>query len=46
MYVSVSSMDFHLQTGSPAIGKANPDYTPAFDHDGNARGSTPNLGAY
>ena len=46
MYFNRIGHDYHLQSGSPAIGKADPAYTPAYDHDGNARSSAPNLGAY
>jgi len=41
-----TTKDFHLQPGSPALGKSDPAYTPPFDKDGNARSSTPALGAY
>jgi hypothetical protein len=46
LFISVSGHDYRLQSGSPAIGKADPAYTPPYDHDGNARDSTPNLGAF
>jgi len=46
LYANRLSHDYHLQAGSPAIGKSDPSYTPAYDRDGNPRDSTPNLGAY
>jgi hypothetical protein len=41
-----SSKDFHLQAGSPALGKADPAYTPRFDKDGSPRPAAPALGAF
>ena len=38
--------DFHLQAGSPALGKADPAYTPRLDKDGNPRPAEPALGAF
>ncbi len=38
--------DFHLGAASVALAVADPAYAPAFDHDGNARGPTPDLGAF
>jgi hypothetical protein len=46
MYIDRLGFNFHLQAGSPAIGKSDPPYTPPYDHDSNARNSTPNLGAF
>jgi len=37
MYVDRTAKDFHLQTGSPALGKADPAYTPPYDKTGIAR---------
>jgi hypothetical protein len=45
-YADPSSRDFHLQAGSPALGKADPAYTPPFDKDGNPRPAAPALGAF
>jgi hypothetical protein len=39
------SKDFHLQAGSPALGKGDPAYTPPFDKDRNPRPAAPALGA-
>ena len=38
--------DFHLNSGSPAIGAADPSDFPATDRDGKARTGTPDAGAY
>jgi hypothetical protein len=38
--------DLNLQTGSPALGKAEPAYAPPFDINGTPRPSAPALGAY
>ena len=55
LYVSYANKNFHLQIGSPALGKADPAYTPPRDGDGNARAlyvdggsglSAPALGAF
>jgi hypothetical protein len=40
------SKDFHLQAGSPAIGKGDPAYTPPFDKNGSPRPAAPALGAF
>jgi hypothetical protein len=40
------SKDFHLQAGSPALGKGDPAYTPPFDKDRNPRPAAPALGAF
>ncbi len=40
----VSTSDFHLQSGSPAIGYGDPAYTPQTDYYGNQRSSA-DLGA-
>ena len=45
-YADPSSKDFHLQAGSPALGKADPAYTPPFDKGGNPRPAAPALGAF
>ena len=39
------SKDFHLQAGSPALGKGDPAYTPPFDKNGSPRPAAPALGA-
>jgi hypothetical protein len=46
LYVNYTGKDFHLQAGSPALGKADPAYTPPVDKDGKARPATPALGAF
>ena len=38
--------DFHLTSGSPAIGAASATYAPAKDHDGKLRDGPPDAGAY
>lgn len=38
--------DYHLVTGSPAIGQGSPSNAPPADFDGNARGSRIDIGAY
>ncbi len=40
-----SMTDFHLQMGSPALGKANPNGAVAIDIDGQQRGAPPDIGA-
>ncbi len=42
----ISSTDFHLQAGSPAIGKGLVISGPATDYDGNAINNPPSIGAY
>lgn len=42
----VGSGDFRLQATSPAIGKADPAYSPATDITGAVRDATPDIGAY
>lgn len=44
-FVSASADDFHLASGSAAIGRADPAYAPPTDFDGRARSSAPDLGA-
>ena len=55
LYVNYANKNFHLQAGSPALGKADPAYAPPRDGDGNARAlyvdggsglSAPALGAF
>jgi hypothetical protein len=46
LFVNAGGHDYHLAPGSPAIGKANPAYAPAFDFAGKARSSNPDLGAF
>jgi hypothetical protein len=45
LYVNGAGHDYRLLSGSPAVGKGDPAYTPARDKDGNAR-SAPAVGAY
>ena len=44
--VFVSTSDYHLQTGSPAIGKGVHIADLTTDHDGNIVGNPPEIGAY
>jgi parallel beta-helix repeat protein len=39
-------VDFHLKTGSPAIGAGEPTNAPASDYDGVTRSNPPCIGAY
>ena len=45
-FVNPATRDFHLQATSPAIGKGLLTNAPTYDFDGNARGSTIDIGAY
>ncbi len=47
-FVSPARRDFHLRSGSPAIGAGTADLTPARDADGQprAKGKRPDLGAF
>jgi hypothetical protein len=46
LFTNRAARDYHLLAGSPAIGYADPAYSPAFDHDGRPRDSAPDAGAY
>lgn len=46
LFVSASAGNYHLQTGSPAIGKGVPVPCVTDDLDGKARSSRPTLGAF
>jgi hypothetical protein len=46
LFVNPSGQNFHLQPGSPAFGRANPAYAPAYDADGKSRPAAPALGAF
>lgn len=47
LFVSTSTANFHLQSGSPAIGAGDSTgLVPTYDHDGLLRPSTPSIGAY
>jgi hypothetical protein len=46
LFANRAARDYHLLAGSPAIGYADPAYSPAFDHDGRSRDSAPDAGAY
>ena len=47
LFVTPGAMgNYHLQVGSPALGKSLPAFTPPFDKDGVARPSAPALGAF
>jgi hypothetical protein len=43
---SLTGRNFHLQSGSPALGQSDPAFTPPFDLDDNARPVAPALGAF
>jgi hypothetical protein len=45
-YGDLSTKDFHLRAGSPALAKSDPSFTPPLDADGNPRPAAPALGAY
>ena len=45
-FVDVSSHNYHLKLGSPAIGTGNPTYALRVDKSGHTRPSPPDLGAY
>jgi hypothetical protein len=49
-FASLASQDFHLATGSPAVGAGDPSSTITTDYDGNTRpnpaGSHPDIGAF
>jgi hypothetical protein len=46
LFVNPSAYNFHLQSGSPALGLADPAYAYPYDADGTARSTTPALGAF
>jgi hypothetical protein len=46
LFVNASGYDFHLQSGSPALGRADPAYAYPYDGDGKPRPSTPADGAF
>jgi hypothetical protein len=45
LFANSGGFNFSLQSGSPAIGKSNPAYTPATDMNENPRPASPDLGA-
>ena len=45
LFVNAAGLDFRLQSGSPAIGAADPAYAPTTDYAG-AIATAPRLGAY
>ncbi|HEY1818260.1 MAG TPA: choice-of-anchor Q domain-containing protein [Kofleriaceae bacterium] len=45
-FANMANKDFHLATGSPAIGAAQPGTCIPNDHDGNPRGSACDVGAF
>jgi hypothetical protein len=45
-FTNYAGRDFTLQSGSPAIGHADPDYATATDFAGETRDGTPDAGAY
>jgi hypothetical protein len=45
LFVNANAWDFHLQSGSPTGGIADPAYAYPFDADGNPRSATPAVGA-
>jgi hypothetical protein len=46
LFVDPASRDYHLRTGSPALGQGEPAFGPPENYDGSARGRIPDLGAY
>jgi hypothetical protein len=46
LFVNAVGHDFHLRSGSPAIGHADPAYAPPRDKTGRARKSVPDIGAF
>lgn len=42
----LAGFDYRLQSSSPAVGQADPDYCPPYDFNGTARTATPSLGAF
>jgi len=46
LFTNASGLDFRLQPGSPAIGKADPAYAPKTDFAGRGRSGAPDLGAH
>lgn len=46
LFVDPASHDYHLQSGSPAIGVGNANYSLEVDREGNTRTKPPDLGAY
>jgi hypothetical protein len=45
-FVNPNAWDFHLGSGSPALGSANAAYTYPYDADGKARPASPAVGAF
>jgi hypothetical protein len=46
-FVDAGAHDYHLQSGSPAVGAASAGYVPSTDLTGNSRSTTaPDIGAY
>jgi hypothetical protein len=46
LFKQISTSDFKLNAGSPAINKANVNFSVPADLDGKARDSEPDIGAY
>jgi hypothetical protein len=46
LFVDRAGFDYHLNAGSAAIDRADPDYALPFDFDGNPRNGAPDLGAF
>jgi hypothetical protein len=46
LFLSVTGLDWHILTGSPAIGFSNMNYIQPVDKDGVSRGGSPVAGAY
>ncbi|HET7129080.1 MAG TPA: Ig-like domain-containing protein [Gaiellaceae bacterium] len=46
MFVDPANHDYRLLAGSPALGKADPAYTPPLDAGGKPRPSNPAIGAF
>ena len=45
LFVNPGGLDFRLQAGSAAVGKADPAYAPSIDTAGKSRSGAPDLGA-
>ena len=46
LFVNPTGLDFRLQSGSPAVGNADPAYAPPTDFAGRGRSGAPDLGAF
>jgi hypothetical protein len=46
LFKQIGTSDFKLNAGSPAINKANVNFSVSADLDGKVRDSEPDIGAY